>query len=182
MKTNRGVSVQVVKFADGERFPLILDPANMPLWHPNLYLLLQVRNAGRAPNTTRQVAHIEWSWAEPLTPNRVVDLQLVRADVRVESSTSGQLEVYAIAQGDPSHAEAVLLKTEVTEGGISLVDQYPARSVRLAPRECLPPAGDRGDYWTYQTRLRLTLRVPIGASVTGVIMSGGIHDARRPPM
>lgn len=45
------VSVRLVTFSDGERYPLLIDSRGMPFWYPTLFTTTQVRNASKAPNT-----------------------------------------------------------------------------------------------------------------------------------
>lgn len=43
--------VRFAKFADGERYPLLLDERGLPLWYPTLFTTTQFRNVSKAPNT-----------------------------------------------------------------------------------------------------------------------------------
>lgn len=45
--------VTVKLFSDGERVPMLLDAAGLPLFYPTLYVTAQLRNAGLAVNTIR---------------------------------------------------------------------------------------------------------------------------------
>lgn len=61
------LSLRLIKFADGERFPLLIDEAGIPHWHATLFVTAQVRNASRAPNTMAAVLTAVRSllkWAE----------------------------------------------------------------------------------------------------------------------
>jgi hypothetical protein len=54
--TQKELSVRLVRFRDGERFPLLIDgKSGKPLYKPTVFTLTKVRSANRASNTIDQV-------------------------------------------------------------------------------------------------------------------------------
>jgi integrase len=48
-------SVRFIRFLDGERYPLLLDPRGQPHWYATLFATTQIRNASKTPNTIAAV-------------------------------------------------------------------------------------------------------------------------------
>lgn len=45
------LSIRLITFSNGERYPLLLNQHGQPHWHATLYATTQIRNASKAPNT-----------------------------------------------------------------------------------------------------------------------------------
>jgi integrase len=45
------LSIRLITFSNGERYPLLLNQQGQPHWHASLYATTQIRNASKAPNT-----------------------------------------------------------------------------------------------------------------------------------
>lgn len=59
--------LRVVKFSDGERYPLLLHQGGEPDWNTTLFITTQVRNAASAPNTSVAVLsaiRVLLAWSE----------------------------------------------------------------------------------------------------------------------
>lgn len=48
-------SIKLIKFSDGERYPLLVDSKGIPHWYVALFATTQVRNASKASNTVAAV-------------------------------------------------------------------------------------------------------------------------------
>lgn len=117
-------------------------------------------------------AAAEWQWQGVAA---ILDVDLVRADVRIVASPDA-----AMVRIVPAGPGAVAFSSAATANGVAVHDRYPPRG--RWSKECLPPVGERGDYWTYAVPLQVTIAVPAGTRVRVRLMSGSIraHGVRGP--
>lgn len=103
---------------------------------------------------------------------------MVRAEVVIRRSPSREMRLEAVSIGDLGEAEVVQLNIDKTAGAIRLSDMFPPRPQGWIANECLPPAGERGDFWRNTTRFRIVLLLPDDVNVSGHVMDGQIDDQR----
>ena len=111
----------------------------------------------------------DWRWQG--TADRI-DIDLVQADVRViEMPTEPSVRI----RREGPDAGAVTFTAVSADGVTRIRDRYPDRG--RWSRECLPPAEERGDFWAYTIRLKVTVSVPPGTPLRVRVMRGNIRAA-----
>ena len=110
-----------------------------------------------------------WAWVGRAGDRRPVVIDLVRADVVVEHAP--------IATGIAIGSSGGAARIEVVDqsDGVRVGDQYPARPAVAAMADCLPPADERGDYWTYPARFSVRVRLRPGQSLRIRLKQGNIR-------
>ncbi len=119
----------------------------------------------------------EWRWQQPSSEVRSLDIDLVNATVVIFPTEGAQVEL-TISGADQASSYAVRLVILETAGRFRVEDRYPPRSVLASSIECLPPNGERGDFWHYARPLTVRLLVPRGMVVTARTMAGAVVDRR----
>lgn len=109
----------------------------------------------------------DWRWQG--TADRI-DIDLVQADVRIVEAPG---EPSVRIRGEGPGAGAVTFTALSAEGVTHIRDRYPDRG--RWSRECLPPADERGDFWAYPIRLKVTVAVRPGTPLRIRVMRGNIH-------
>lgn len=129
--------ITVVKFMDGERYPVLLDTKGQPHWYPTLFLTTQFRNATKALNTClaalRTVRFVlEWASASGLdlearfrqhrflTPSETELL----ADYLASPSDLSQRIPMKFGPGLTRNVERVRAKPQEREDGVSAIEFY----------------------------------------------------------
>lgn len=113
-----------------------------------------------------------WEWRAQSAPQEM-SIDLVRADVTVVRS-SGLPQVQA---WDPG---VVVLQVREAGGQVQIEDRYPPRLPGMW-LECLPPPTDRGDIWSYTTRLQVRVEIAPGQRLRVHVQSGKIHTQGADP-
>lgn len=120
----------------------------------------------------------QWNWKRPSSAVRWLDVDLVNATIEILPSDSPMVELSVAIADDKSGPSAVRLVVLETAGLYRIEDRYPPRSELAASYECLPPSGDRGDFWRYSRALTVRLFVPRGLPVSTRTMAGTSIDRR----
>lgn len=127
-------SVRFITFANGERYPLLLDHQGQPHWYATLYATTQIRNASKAPNTIAVVLAairvlISWSLSlgqdlearfsqrNFLTDN---ELESIRSYTQIKADESDKNNIISI----PRKVEKTRSIFKTTEERISSGTQY----------------------------------------------------------
>lgn len=105
-------------------------------------------------------------------------IELVRAEVVIRTSRSREVRLFAVSVGELGQVELVQLQIDDVAGVIRLTDRFPPRPSQWIPSDCLPPAGERGDFWRNETRFRVVLSLPDDVRISGHVMDGQILDRR----
>ena len=112
----------------------------------------------------------EWVWRGNLAIGGKLDVDLIRGEVVIEE---GPETTVRIAAHSASGANDVRFSTTHAGGALMIRDIYPAG--QFSPKECLPPTGERGDFWSSDTRLTATITVKPGLMLKVRVMSGDIR-------
>ena len=118
-----------------------------------------------------------WRWTAP-DPRAALRIDLVRADVTIVRSSDNRLSISIAATGGIEDANRLRIDVTEKNDGYVLSDRFPPRSMIVAPKECLPPPDERGDFWLISTKLRVVVAAPTGWEENIVVNQGSIHDLR----
>lgn len=120
--------------------------------------------AGPAPVTS---ARADWKWTGPVGDSRPVTIRIVRGSYRIvrsEGPVTVAMKVHS-AGGGPAP-----VKFDVENGDQLIIsDVYPASGFR-SWKECLPPPGARGDFWTSNAVIDAVIHAPQSVEVRVEVM------------
>lgn len=100
----------------------------------------------------------KWIVVRQAKPGDHFQMDLIRADVRVERSSADRIEMEVLGPGNEELAQ-IAFKISWLGDRTAVIDTFPQRS-GLWRDECLPPPDERGDFWRVTARPRIVLRVP----------------------
>jgi hypothetical protein len=107
-----------------------------------------------------------WSWRGKTAESTILDIELVRGQVRVERSPRADVQIEAV----PSEPSITVHLTHA-EGRLQVRDFYRVRPAWFPMHECLPPPGEHGDFADESGEVKLVVRVPPGVEVHTRILS-----------
>lgn len=122
-----------------------------------------------------------WTWSGTMSEGDTLRLRLVRGEVRVRTVPDRDAMVTISRRARRSDPRAVRVVVDSADHRVTIEDRYPRRSPSAVPRECLPPTGDRGDFWNSDVRLEASVAVPDGARLIVDVMEetpGGYRPLR----
>jgi hypothetical protein len=119
--------------------------------------------------STPVAANATWRWTGKADDRRAVVIDLVRGDVTVERAAA-ETSIAIESSSEDSQVEAV-----EQADSVHVSDRYPARSAVAAMADCLPPADERGDYWTYPVRFSVRVRLHPGQPLRIRLKQGNIR-------
>jgi hypothetical protein len=113
------------------------------------------------------LALFAFNWHGPIARGSSVEIRGINGNVRAEASTSGEVEVNATVEGEPSSASAsssVQVHLVRHENGVTICSVFPGEKV-------CRPMGDPGP----GTRVNFVVRVPEGVHFLGSTVNGGVE-------
>lgn len=114
----------------------------------------------------------KWIVIREAKPGDRFQMDLIRADVRVERSRTDRVEMEVLGPGGDELAQ-IAFKISWLGDWTKVIDTFPQRSA-LRRDECLPPPDERGDFWRVTVRPRIVLRVPAGVVVDVRVREGQV--------
>ena len=115
-------------------------------------------------------------WSHTIAVGDEVDIDLIRAQVTVQEGTSTAVEFEMIAEAPPGQEHVLSARLDWSPGKLVLSDRFPPRLGLMS--ECLPPADERGDYWTTSARLRIEVWLPRNVRLKVHVRDGEVKDFR----
>ncbi len=113
-----------------------------------------------------------WAWNQH-TPTGVIDIDLIRADVKVVRR-EGPVEIRIVRLPGTGRASEVKIAASQVDDILNVRDLYPTR-VLAGRAECLPPLDERGDFWHDDVRFAATIWAPPAIQVTVRVKDGQVE-------
>lgn len=107
-----------------------------------------------------------WSWRGEIAQSTMLDIELVRGQVRIERTPRSDVQIEA-AVSDPS----ITLHITHAQGRLQVRDFYRVRPSWFPMHECLPPPGEHGDFAYGSGEVELVLHVPPNVEVQIRVLS-----------
>lgn len=100
-----------------------------------------------------------WSWTKDANDIETVQIDIIRGHVETVIATNKEIRVTASIAGTKRIWTADLQQTQ--QGSILVIkDSYATMLPLWLHKECLPPTGERGDFWHTDARFRITISAP----------------------
>ncbi len=100
-----------------------------------------------------------WSWTQDASGIEAIQIDIIRGrvetvvapddEIRVTASIAGTERLWTADLKQAQHGQTLVIK-----------DSYATTLPRWLHKECLPPSGERGDFWHSDARFRITISAP----------------------
>ena len=111
-----------------------------------------------------------WLFKQPMRSEQKLELNLVRATVRV-TRRPGPMRI-EIRPSQGSTLEGVSFRIDQDARGIKISDVYPPAPPAGFATECEPPSGERGAFWRSNVEMDVLISLPPGVQSEVHVMDG----------